>query len=99
MVSERIAFYKDHFLFENEKVLPLNHRGLLFGDGIFSSLKVNNGVVEYYYLHIERLKKQCQAVNIICPPIEKDWIETLIEKNCACEGEWKLKLLVTVEKS
>lgn len=80
---------------EEEACLPINDRGFLFGDGVFTTLRVCDGKVEFIELHLERLKQQCLQLNIIPPPIPLEWLGDLIKANQAIQGIWRLKIIVT----
>jgi len=44
-----------------------NDRGLMYGDGVFRTLLVRLGKPLLWQLHYEKLKLDCQALDIICP--------------------------------
>lgn len=44
--------------------LPINDRGLAFGDGIFTTAKVVNGAVANLDKHLQRLQKGCEHIAI-----------------------------------
>jgi 4-amino-4-deoxychorismate lyase len=52
---------------QTEQHLPINNRGLAYGDGVFTTAKVLDGEVELLAAHIERLKRSCEALNISLP--------------------------------
>lgn len=88
-------FVEGKFLQEDQAVIPLTDRGLLFGDGVFSTLRVFNGTIEGIRTHLTHLKSQCEALNLHCPPIKEEWLSELIRCNQAFTGIWRLKILVT----
>lgn len=45
-------------------MVPINDRGLAYGDGVFETIAVNQGVAEFYYFHIKRLLKGCERLAI-----------------------------------
>lgn len=90
-----IAYLNGTFAPLKELSLPLTDRGFLFGDGIFTTLRVYNGEIEYWEPHLQRLKMQLQALEITPPTIDKEIAKTLIKKNDAYEGIWKLKIVIT----
>jgi len=89
------VFWKGRCLPEDQAFVSINDRGFLFGDGVFSTLKVNNGVVEAYYLHVERLIKQCEELQIIPPNISGDWVKQLLIQNNALKGTWRMKMIIS----
>lgn len=80
---------------EAEAFVPIKDRGFLFGDGVFTTCRVDNGTVVHWNLHSERLFSQCASLNIDPPNIDIDLVNQLIEKNQAIEGTWRLKVLIT----
>ncbi|MBJ7449501.1 MAG: aminotransferase class IV, partial [Parachlamydiales bacterium] len=93
------VFYDGQFLPADQPCLTLNHRGFLFGDGVFTTMAVQNGLLEGYHCHIQRLIKQCDKLNIKMPELSMSWISQLIELNQASGGRWRLKMIVTVENA
>lgn len=50
----------------NGPLSPLD-RGLAYGDGVFRTLKVVNGVPEQWPMHYQKLVADCGAIGIVCP--------------------------------
>jgi len=42
-------------------------RGLAYGDGVFRTLKVVQGLPEHWPMHYQRLVEDCSAIGIVCP--------------------------------
>jgi 4-amino-4-deoxychorismate lyase len=42
-------------------------RGLSYGDGVFRTIKVVQGLPEYWPVHYQTLVKDCTAIGIVCP--------------------------------
>lgn len=80
---------------ESEVRLPVSDRGFLFGDGVFTSLRVKDGAPENILKHLERLNKDCRAIKIIPPEIPLQWIDDFIIANNALKGCWRLKIIIT----
>jgi 4-amino-4-deoxychorismate lyase len=89
------VFWKGRCLPEDQAFVSVNDRGFLFGDGVFSTIKVHNGVVEAYYPHVGRLLKQCEELQIIPPNISEDWVKQLLIQNNALKGTWRMKMIVS----
>ncbi len=53
----------------NQGISPLD-RGLSYGDGVFRTFKVVNGLVIDWPLHYQRLVHDCGAIGIVCPSAE-----------------------------
>jgi len=89
------VFLNNQFIPENEARIPIEDRGFLFGDGVFTTIKVSNRNIELLDEHLERLRLQCQELHIIPPDIDKQWFQELIRLNEAFSGTWKLKIVIT----
>ena len=53
---------------ESTDVLPINDRGLLYGDGLFETIAVRSGCPLWFDKHIDRLSEGCRALGIVPPP-------------------------------
>ncbi|HRD54897.1 MAG TPA: aminotransferase class IV [Parachlamydiaceae bacterium] len=91
----RFLFCNGKFIEEGSPCLPADDRGFLFGDGVFTTLKVENGIPELFDLHQLRLQEQCKALQIIPPKILLTDVQMLISKNKATTGIWRLKIIIT----
>ncbi len=80
---------------ENEATIPLNERAFLFGDGVFTTILVEDGKICFLNEHLERLKSDCAALRLSPPNIIPQQLSTLIFSNHALKGEWRLKVYVT----
>ena len=47
-------------------ISPLD-RGLTYGDGVFRTIKVVNGLPEHWPIHYQTLVEDCSALGIVCP--------------------------------
>jgi branched-chain amino acid aminotransferase len=61
----------NNWLFYNGEVIPAgtpiisaNNRGLRFGDGLFETIKVVNGEMPLFHLHLERLTRGLDVLNM-----------------------------------
>jgi 4-amino-4-deoxychorismate lyase len=45
-------------------------RGFAYGDGIFRTVKVIQGLPEHWPIHYQKLVKDCSAIGIVCPSAE-----------------------------
>lgn len=91
-----------HWVFLDNECIPESHakisvgdRGFLFGDGAFSTIRVNKGKPEFLQAHLERLVSQCNELNIESFKIDPEWIQDLVRHNRATEGLWRLKIIIT----
>lgn len=48
-------------------VISALDRGLAYGDGIFRTLKIRNGIPAHWPLHYQKLVEDCSAIGIVCP--------------------------------
>jgi 4-amino-4-deoxychorismate lyase len=90
-----ICFLNRHFLPVNEAAIPISDRGFLYGDGVFTTIKVTNGVPECYALHVKRLQEQCRLLHIEPPALFIHQVSELIRFNQAENGIWRLKIVIT----
>lgn len=83
------------FIPQEEASIPLQDRGLLFGDGLYTTLLVSEGEIYFLEEHLERLRKQAALLHIIPPPFIKELYFELLERNEALTGTWRLKIFIT----
>jgi 4-amino-4-deoxychorismate lyase len=57
-------FFNGNYYPENKSLVKVFDRGLLFGDGLFTTLKVENSVPLFLDHHIARLQSSCQFFGI-----------------------------------
>lgn len=84
-------------LINGEEKITINasDRGLQYGDGLFESMAVQNGKINLWQDHWQRLKSGCERLSISLPDkktAEKE-IKLLCEKNN--ETKFVIKLIVT----
>lgn len=48
--------------------ISANDRGLLYGDGVFRTMRVHNGLLQNWSRHYQKLLRDCSALNLACPP-------------------------------
>lgn len=89
------VFFNGVFVKRSEAHLSIDDRGFLFGDGIFTTLHLDNGAVEFFEAHRERLLCQCLKMRIHTPEISLDLIGELARLNQASQGRWRVKMIVT----
>ncbi len=68
-------------------------RGLIYGDGVFETIAVKQGEIQYWDEHLERLEQGCNVLGIEVPDLSQLKSETLqlieAKKNCV------IKIIVT----
>lgn len=94
MISS-IVYLNGKFLPENDAAIPVSDRGFLFGDGMFTTIKVDHGHPEFLKQHLKRLEQDCEAVEIVPQKFLEETVFELIEKNHAENGVWRLKIIMT----
>lgn len=88
--------YLDHaFISEEEAKISCFDRGFLLGDGVYATLKVENGSPLFLERHLERLSTQSRNFGIDPREISEEIIYELIDRNQAYEGIYKLKIVCT----
>lgn len=88
----------EHFYPENQAVFPLTDRGFLFGEGIFTTIRVHEGKPEFLSQHLQRLKEHAQILKFSFPLLDLNRIKELIRLNEACTGTWRLKIVITIKR-
>lgn len=51
--------------------IPINDRGFQYGDGLFETVAIRGGEARLWPLHMRRLRRGCEALNISVPPQEE----------------------------
>ena len=90
-----IVFCDGQFLLCEEVKLSFTDRAFLYGDGVFTTVRVSGGVVECWDLHQDRLRSNCAELNIAFPSVDPEVAKQLIELNGAEAGLWRLKVIIT----
>lgn len=80
---------------EEAAFLPVKDSAIAFGDGVFTTLLVEQGVPHFFSAHLHRLFQHCSRLGMAIPKVDRKQIETLISRQEAQEGSWRLKILVT----
>ena len=89
------VYIDGQFYLEEEAKISVNDRGFLFGDGAFTTIKVQDGVPEYLDEHLKRLEGHLKELNIENNHIDRSLIFELINKNNALKGCFKLRITIT----
>lgn len=93
MHQQTITCLNGAFLSEHEAQLPIADRGFRFGDGVFETLRLHEGVPYQWELHLSRLGAGLAALRITPPTV--DWhsiARQLIAKNQARGGFLRLSI-------
>jgi aminodeoxychorismate lyase len=79
-----IVFFNGRFVAESEAVVPVSDRGLMYGDGLFETMRVTNGKPFRMAQHLERMVRGADFMKIKMPFTPKElqqFAEELIEQN------------------
>ena len=93
-----LVFLNGQFYRENEAMISIHDRGFLFGEGVFTTLRLHRGKVELLLPHLERLKQHASFLQVESPSIEWPMIEELIQRQEANQGTWRLKIILTIKR-
>ena len=96
--SNKWVYLNGAFYREEEAMIPVTDRGFLFGDGMFTTMRVNNGQCEFFDAHIQRLQKQAEVLQFFWEPFPFECATELIQMNAAWHGIWAMKIVVTVKE-
>jgi 4-amino-4-deoxychorismate lyase len=50
-------------------LISIRDRGLLYGDGVFRTLRATQGKAQHWLLHYQKLRYDCTALGIACPDV------------------------------
>lgn len=93
------VFLDGSFQKEKEGKVSCQDRALLFGDGVFTTLLLEDGRIPFLHDHLKRLEKHCQKIGIIPPFIEPSNIAELAHKNKAAKGKWRIRITISGGKT
>src|SRR5262245_40032202 len=97
-MSEKWIWLNGEFCLEKDAFIPVTDRGFLFGEGIFTTIRVHDGKCELFHLHLQRLQRQAEVLDFDWNSLNFESIAELIERNQAWKGVWRLKIIVTVRE-
>lgn len=92
-----MLFMNGKFYSASEAYVLASDRGFLFGDGVFTTIRVANRQLEFFRSHCERFALHCSQLHISSPTIDLDNVLKLIELNDAYQGVWRLKIIATAK--
>lgn len=73
--------------------IALEDRGFNYGDGVFETILIADGVAVWWEAHLARLRRGCDALRIECPPAEL--LSREVQSLMAGDLRMVLKLTVT----
>jgi 4-amino-4-deoxychorismate lyase len=74
-------------------VISIRDRGLLYGDGVFRTMRVSNGQAQHWSLHYQKLQHDCAALGIACPDFAQ--LSSELEMLLSSQIDCVIKLIVT----
>lgn len=90
-----IVYFNGNFVDEQEAFIPISDRGFLFGDGVFTTIRIEEGIIQHGEEHLERLYNHCQSLNIDFPELTLKNLQDVVLKNNAQNGIWRMKVIIT----
>ncbi len=98
---ENYCWHNGKFIPDSEAFIPVFSPGYQYGQGVFETLKVEKGGIEYLEEHQKRLEDGCRKV-LGKNPVKLDWkeiIELLIRKNNLKQTVSAVKILISQGRS
>lgn len=77
----------------DQATIGLQERGLHYGDGLFETLLMKDGCIQWWDLHYQRLSSGAQRLRIPCPP--RDWLDQALKPYFEAKKNTVLKILLT----
>lgn len=63
-MQQEYILHNDEFILKNHPILTADNRGFRYGDGLFESMRMNNGKLKFAELHADRLSAGMKALKI-----------------------------------
>ena len=90
-----IVYFNGDFVDEQNASIPISDRGFLFGDGVFTTIRIEQGEILNGEQHLERLRNHCNSLNIEPPDLSLKDLKDVVLKNNAQNGIWRMKVIIT----
>jgi len=87
-----IVFFNGQFIEENLAKIPATSRAGLFGEGVFTTMLVDDGELQFFESHLSRLKKDAEFIGLAFPKIDVEDVKTLISINNLKKGKARLRI-------
>lgn len=81
-----------------DHAISANDRGLAYGDGVFRTMRIWNGLPVSWPFHYQKLVADCAAIGIVCPSAEvlmADLQRLFEEELLSQSGCWVAKIIIT----
>lgn len=95
MKADPHVLLNGELLRESRAAIPVSDKGFLFGEGVFTTIRVNEGKCELFDAHLQALEYRAQSIGMPAIDPDPDRIRELIEANGAATGTWRLKIIGT----
>ncbi len=73
--------------------ISIRDRGLLYGDGVFRTLRASGGHAQHWPLHYQKLQQDCNALGIVCPDFAR--LSAELDSLLRVQRDAAIKLIVT----
>lgn len=80
---------------EEEAKISTLDRGFLVGEGVFTTMLLEEGKIPFFSAHAQRLKEHAQKIGMVCPEITLAMIRELVHANKAHIGVFRLRASVS----
>jgi len=74
-LSKNLAFFNERFIGLDEPVLPVEERGLQFGDGVYELIRIYRGIPFTLKEHLTRLEQSAQSILLVLPKTVEELAE------------------------
>ncbi|MDF2682260.1 MAG: dat [Brevibacillus sp.] len=78
-MNKNLAYFNERFIRPDEPVLPIEERGLQFGDGVYEMIRLYRGVPFTLKEHLARLEQSAQSVMLVLPKTVEEIAAVVIE--------------------
>ncbi len=90
-----VAYFNHQFVDLDSATVLIVQKGSCLGDGVFTTLKLLNGKLCFFYHHLKRLKAQAHYLNFSFPEISEEIFYKLVKYNKAYKGCWRVKIILS----
>ncbi|WP_194844200.1 aminotransferase class IV [Candidatus Clavichlamydia salmonicola] len=77
----KFCFFNEVPIKENDVQIPINDAGFLYGDGIYTSILIRNGIPVFFERQMALLQALCKQQQIVAPIFSKTMILELLNLN------------------
>jgi len=97
MNQPEFVWLNDHLIALDQARVSVNDRGFLYGDGLFETLRADDGRVQFLAEHLERLRASAHAFRLPFPGNApwQDRLAQLLAANGLSRGPARVKILLS----